>query len=190
MKTKHMLSLLQEGFTTIHVVFSSKPGYGVPQPPDYGRRPVEQKTYTYKARLEDNIQVDDTVVVESPTDGFVCVKVVAVDAVPDIDLDADFEYKWIVQKVDTTIYEKMNEKEKEFQLAMQEVERQKKRDELQKQFEETIPEGSEAWMIFNGAVKSLNQTLDGGKCEKPISPTTPPSFFHNITDNDNDDNVA
>lgn len=64
------------------------------------------KVYTYKTVLA--IEVDDTVVVDTPTSGLTCAKVVEVAKLEEVDLDR-YDYKWIVQKVDLAHYEQVVE---------------------------------------------------------------------------------
>lgn len=141
MNQKHLLALLQSGYTTIEVVFN-----------DNG---VKSKTYTYKARLEDNIQVGDRVVVDSPSKGMTVVEVTAVHKTAKIDLDAPFTYKWIVQKIDRAAYDETQAKEAEFLETMMEVERVHQRELLLGKFKDHLPEGSEARKMFESATQKV-----------------------------------
>ena len=141
MNQKHLLALLQSGYTTIEVVFN-----------DNG---AKSKTYTYKARLEDNIQVGDRVVVDSPSKGMTVVEVTAVHKTAKIDLDAPFTYKWIVQKIDSTAYDETQAKEAEFLETMMEVERVHQRELLLSKFKDHLPEGSEARKMFESATQKV-----------------------------------
>lgn len=106
MKHRHLIALLQEGYTTIQVVFND----------DVRGR---SKPYTYKAPLSAGVEVGDRVVVDSPSNGLVVVEVVGTDKAPRIDLDADFTYKWIVQKVELKAYEEQLEREAKAMDALQ-----------------------------------------------------------------------
>lgn len=143
MKNRHLLALLQSGFTTIQVEFKdSLPGRG-------------QQSYTYKAWEDLGIEVGDEVVVDSPSKGMTVVKVVGVDKVPKIDLDVDWTYKWIVCKVDSTRYEKQKEIDEAFSEQMMEVERIHQREQLMNKFRDHLPEGSEARKAFEAATSQL-----------------------------------
>lgn len=181
MKQKHILSLLQTGFTTVEVWIAPKEGnVGQPQPqqpwmdnhqpavPGAPAAPMPP-TYTFKASLTDNLVVGDYVVVIT-TIGIQVGKIMRVDLTPQIDPDADMEYKWIVQKVDLTAHQAKLEQEAQFNAALLEIERQKKRDELQAQFVEQLGEDSAARKLFDGAIQSLNQTIAA-----PVAPVTPPT---------------
>lgn len=67
-------------------------------------RAYRPKTYTYKATLDMGIAKGDKVIVDSPHSGLTIVEVVGVD---ESDLfEGDFEYKWVVQRIDTAGYQK------------------------------------------------------------------------------------
>lgn len=118
MKNHHIVSLLQTGYTTVQIVFAAATERN--QEPRW----ETHRNYTYKAKLSAGISVDDLVVVHAPF-GFKIVKVVAVHDFPQIDTDVDFEYKWIVQKLDTTEYEATVEAETQFKRSLQDIERRK-----------------------------------------------------------------
>lgn len=136
MKQRHLLALLQSGYTTIQVKFDNTP-----------------KTYTYKARC--HIEIGDRVIVDTPRNGLTLVEVVGIDKAPRIDIDADFTYKWIVQKVDRTDYDRIVEQEKAFMDTLQEIERVRQRDMLMQSFKDHLPEGSQARVMFDDAVNQL-----------------------------------
>jgi hypothetical protein len=66
------------------------------------------KTYAYSTDVEE-IAVGDTVVVESPSSGFTCVKVTAID---ESDTAVTKATKWVVCKVDAETYKARVEREK------------------------------------------------------------------------------
>lgn len=181
---KHLMTLLQENFTTIVCVFregndvhpSVHPNSNVaadpwnnrgPTPgtsvPDMRQRPV--KGYTYKAHLDDNIQVGDVVVVDSPNVGLTLVDVVAVHDIPQINLAAEYTYKWIVQRVDTTRYQETLRREKEFTELVVEAERVSQRELLLQQFKDTMPPSGPARILLE---KAMTVFTDGD--ELPITP--------------------
>lgn len=151
MNQKHLLSLLQNDFTTVDVVFESS------VQDSFGRAVSQSKAYTYKAHLKDGVQVGDKVVVDSPSKGLSVVTVVAVDKTPRIDVHAPFDYKWIIQKVDTSRYEEMLKKEEQFLEAMAEVERAHQRQRLLEKFQAHLPEGSEARLLFDKTAKAFQE---------------------------------
>lgn len=80
---KNVVSLLQTGYITVGVQF----GEG-------------GKVYNYKAEDSLGLVVGDTVVTKSGLAG-----VVRVDDCGDIDIEADYEYTWITDRIDRTLYE-------------------------------------------------------------------------------------
>lgn len=95
MNKMHLLALLQTGYTTVQVCFD-----------DNGKG----QTYTYKAPTKMDIAVGDMLVVPA-RDTFSLGWVKAVDKLPKIDVKAPFEYRWVVQKVDTSAFTDQTERE-------------------------------------------------------------------------------
>lgn len=157
----HILSLLQSGFTTIQVTFDLN--FDEKDDPVLRARNRNNrvKSYTYKVLEKDNVKVGDMVVVDSPSDGLCIVQVVGVDAKPRIELDAPFSYKWIVQKVDRSVYDDLLRQEERFREALVEVERVKQREAVMKSFQEVLPEGSEARKLFEQTVESAKSLPNG-----------------------------
>lgn len=146
MKQRHLISLLQNDYVTVKVVF---------QRPDYA--PITgstNKRYTYKARLP--IAKDDIAVVEVSS-RLAIVKVVEVNDVPQIDVDADYDYKWLVQRIDRTAYDNTVAVEKKFTEAMMAAEKAHQRLLLAQKFTDHLPIGSEARTLFDAAVAEVQQ---------------------------------
>lgn len=99
---------------------------------------------------------------DSPSKGLVVVEVVGTDKAPRIDLDADFTYKWIVQKVELKAYEEQLEREAKAMDALQEVERQRQRDILLQEFQLRLPEGTDARKLFDQTVQQLKGDESNG----------------------------
>lgn len=147
MKAKHLLAYIQEGYTTIEVVF-----HGSNQP------------YTYKAWLADGIEVGDHVVVLTPSKGYTVVNVVAVHKTPHIDSAKDWTYKWVVNKVDDARYLSVQQKEEEFLESVAEAERVCARDQMVKQALEGLPEGTAGRKVFEEAVAKLRGSAFDLRC--------------------------
>jgi len=176
MKTKHLHSLLDTTYTTIGVVFGTtdlakvgtakadrhRPSDDLGTPwADEGSRDYTYKglrAYTYKAPREAGVQVGDHVVTYSDSRGLAIGRVVRVDDAPDIDIDASFEYKWIVQRIDREGYQDRVERERAFNAKMLEVERVKQREELVNSFLSNLPEGSEARRLFEQTTAGMTVT--------------------------------
>jgi hypothetical protein len=171
-----MFSLLDQSFTTVHVQIH---GDRAPKQKQYRdedlsyeanmqrlRPPVPQgiQTYTYKVPKTWGIKEGDLLVV--PTRGTVgFANVVKVDAEPEIDVDADFTYKWAIQRVDFEYHNELVANEKKFADTLQEVERVKQRESLLESFRSSLPEGSAARQLFEQTTASL---------APPIAPQAPP----------------
>lgn len=169
MQNKHLYTLLDTTYTTIKVVF----GKVARTKPSSQRDPMEEldrkdpQSFTYKIRKDSGVKVDDAVIVESPQNGLQIVRVVEVHDTPQIDLDAPFEYKWIIQRVDRTEHDEQVAKERQFNDTMLEVERTRIREETLNNMRQHLPEGSEARKLFDQA-QALLPTA-------PAKPETPPN---------------
>lgn len=142
MKQRHIISLLQTGFTTIHCSFPAR----------LHSNCGTEKTYAYKA--SGWIEPGDHVVVER--EGILSIAVVkVVDKVAQIDPDADFAYKWIVQKVDQTEYLKIQAEERAFNDALQAIEQERLRETILERFTASLPAGSKARGMFDTALKGI-----------------------------------
>lgn len=69
--------------------------------------PRSNGKYTYLAKDSLNLQIGDKVVVDTPQSGFVVVEVTQLNV--GWDIDANYTYKFVVQRVDTGDYDKLNE---------------------------------------------------------------------------------
>ena len=114
-----MVSLLQENITTIGVRLNGS-----------------YKSYTYKTRISD-IEEGDFVVVLGAKE-LTIGEVIKVDDVPNIDPNADFKYKWVVQKVDTGIFDQLTEKDEEAYKLLIEAEKKVAKDKLVNLYKETL----------------------------------------------------
>jgi hypothetical protein len=183
MKQKHMFSLLDQTFTTVHVHIHGDKA-PVPQKPRDTRRfeqgsldpdairarswtpPVDPgvRTYVYKVPKRWGIKEGETLVV--PARGEIALAtVVIVDEFPVIDVDADFTYQWAIQRVDFELHNELVETERKFGETIQEVERVKQRESLLTSFRDSLPEGSAARTLFESTTAQLGA---------PIAPPAPP----------------
>lgn len=188
MQNKHLYTLLDTTYTTIKVVFGkvahTKPRQGMEINLSSGEFRVgeldakQPQSWTYKVRKDSGIKVDDAVIVESPQNGLQIVRVVEVHDTPQIDLDAPFEYKWIIQRVDRTEHDEQVAKERQFNDTMLEVERTRIREETLNNMRQHLPEGSEARKLFDQAQALLpNAPLKPADFEAAMR--VPPAAPHN-----------
>lgn len=182
MQNKHLYTLLDSTYTTIKVVFGkvarSKPPLKMERGEIALNETSEQSAFTYKVRKDSGIKVDDAVIVESPQNGLQIVRVVEVHDTPQIDLDAPFEYKWIIQRVDRTEHDEQVAKERQFNDTMLEVERTRIREETLNNMRQHLPEGSEARKLFDQA-QALLPTAQAKPADFEAAMRVPPSAPHN-----------
>lgn len=135
-RKNHVISLLQKDFTTIGVVFNDNQRF--------------QHNYTYKARLSDDIKDGQHVIVKvDGKDGYHVALVVRVDAEPQIDTDATFDYKWIVGKVDTAAYDEQVAKEEAFAKELTRIERDDERKKVLEKFTAAMPAGTDLQLTYD-----------------------------------------
>lgn len=89
------------------------------------------REYTYKALKSQGLQVDDLVVVPIKDNGGLRMKIARVVAGDEfLDVNSTRDYHWVVQKVDSTAYDALREKEKVVAKHMQLADRERQRKEL------------------------------------------------------------
>lgn len=184
MKQKHMFSLLDQTFTTVQVHIQGDKGV-VPEKPRHAKRFEEgaldpeavrharwsapeprDRTYTYKVPKAWAITEGDLLVV--PTRGVLgFATVVTVDEFPVIDVDADFTYKWAIQRIDLQEHNALVDAERRFGETIQEVERVKQRESLLTSFRDSLPDGSAARALFEQTTAQLSPP--------PAPPMAPPA---------------
>lgn len=142
---KQALHLFQEGYTT--AIFGYANGNIHPD-----------NIFTFKVLLEDNFAENDSAIVDTSS-GLKLLKCLEVHDKPKIDLYANHDYKWVIQKVNFERYNKLVEAEEKFSDVLQDMEKIKVQDEIRAHILDTAGSNSEILKIFNGAVKSLNETL-------------------------------
>jgi hypothetical protein len=84
--------------------------------------PKNAATYTYKVPPKIGLEVDDLVIVQVRKDGLEIGKVREVHDVAMVDPEADFEYRWIVQKLDTSFVDAMAEEEQMLRRRLMQAE--------------------------------------------------------------------
>lgn len=96
-----------------------------------------QRLYTYKSLIPD-LEAGDTVIVESPSEGLVTVVVHSVHKLHELALKADIHYKWIVQKVDLTEYERVQSAEAEAQKVINNAQTKKLHEEMRENLKDQL----------------------------------------------------
>jgi hypothetical protein len=135
MNPRHLVSLIDGEYTTVAVRFDAA-----------------SKLYTYKTRLK--LQRNDWVIV-SVNDVLKVVQVVQVHATPQIDFEAKFDYKWVVQKVDMSDYNTTLAAEAKLVEHIDAMERLHKRYTMRQIIENVYVKGSPAHDYYITKVKPL-----------------------------------
>lgn len=167
----HLVSLLQEGYTTVAVSFTSQPipelstkRRGESQPAPWTQEPVQPQgmLYTYKSQFSD-LKVGDLVIVPPTNEGkFPSVAIVAeVHAEPQLNFENGIEYKWLVGKVDTQGYADIMEKERKMMSVLRDSERARQRKELLDAYQLSLPDDPESRKLFNEARMIGGQIIEG-----------------------------
>ena len=101
MRASHAHDLMSDDIQTVKVRFDVN---GI----------VAAKTYDYKALKSLEVKIGDLLIVETGNDTYKIVQAVEVDDEAQIDTSMQFDYKWIVDKIDLTKYAACLEREKTF----------------------------------------------------------------------------
>ena len=136
MKLQHLISLLQSNYYTAKFRYLN------------GSKP-----YTFKVPNDISLEVGDNCVVVCSL-GFTVVRVLSIDEAPDIDIDADFQYLWIVQKIDPSAYYERAERETRIRRQLTELEKRKQQRSIFEQFKTMLGETDQ--QAFAALVKELN----------------------------------
>ena len=171
----HVISLIQQNYTTIRVSFDNTQRLPEKQQPvtinvqDVDGTPWDgqllprgqsqratPRTYTYKCQIELARTLTQgmlVIVPESAHKGVQIGTVVAIDEEPNIDFDSGITYKWIIGAVDTTKYDRIISQEQEMVRLLRESEKAKARQALLDAYHLSLPEGSEARKLFDQAAQ-------------------------------------
>lgn len=153
MKNNHIIALLQTDYTTVQVVFPD----GLSQ----------KKLYTYKVPTAWNVQVEDTLVVDTPRNGLCLVSVVAVHTEANINTDVEWTYKWAVSRVDLAEYQDRLQREETANKLLLEIARIKAREQVVKDLEMFIGDDAGA----KNKLTAVKQLLSGAPIDAAASET-------------------
>lgn len=107
MRENHVISSVQKGFNTVSVAFEMKPN-------------SDSQTWTYKAPDQLQVLKGDKVVVQA-NNSFKVGTVMEVHDEPQINLDSNYDYKWIIDKVDFALFEAITKSEEEFTKSLRKM---------------------------------------------------------------------
>lgn len=157
---RNIVTLLQKNMVLVRVTFellSNEAMQALAMVKDF--RTANRKTYTYKAPNNLKIAIGDKVVVKVGDE----LKIVTVVKVGEpFDLNADFDYKPIVQKIDTTIYDALMDQEAKVRELILEAETKHQTELALSAYKSVFPEGSEARIAFDRAVEASAKVLEIG----------------------------
>lgn len=132
-----VIEAASDTFTTVKVEFSA----------------ADPRTYTYKAPKSFGVAVGDKVVVDSPREGYKVVTVVEVHDKPL--LRGDFDFKWLVSKIDDSNYKELIAFEEQANKRIQDAIDSDKRAEHLKQLRAVLPEESATRSVVEDLVKAV-----------------------------------
>ena len=119
---------------------------------------IPHKIFLYKASHEmaATLQRGDSVVVAGANNGFMVGKVWQVHQTAQIDYDAPYAYRWLVQKIDTTAFDDHMQKEKQFVAMLQESEKARQRAQARESLLASVrPIDPEALEVFKAGLALL-----------------------------------
>lgn len=159
----HLVSLLQEGYTTIGVVFAAGAAPVqradddmAPWDPAYPGQPSRGATAgaqicTYKCHFE--CMVGDMVIVPPSGAGKLpsIATVVRLDSEPELNFESGVEYKWAIGRVDTSQYDAVMQRERELIRMLRENQKKEQRKKLLDSYQLTLPEDEKSRKIFDQA---------------------------------------
>lgn len=152
---KNTLSLLMDrDYTTVHVLFRDRHDPAVFK---------TDKRYTYKVPAGWGVTAEDYLIVDSPFGGFAVVKVVAVDQVANVKVDAPFEYKWAVQRIDATEYNFRKAEEARLAEALELADRISAHEKAMADLNSRFPAGTAARRIIDEALGVGQKVARQGK---------------------------
>lgn len=156
----HLVSLLQEGYVTIGVVFAATApsDFDDQEPPmapwNGGRQqpqPPRQQVYTYKCHFE-CISGDLVILPPSGTGKLPSIgTVVRVDDEPELNFESGIEYKWAIARLDTAAYDEVMKRERDLVKMLREQEKKQQRAKLLESYQLSLPDDAESRKIFDQA---------------------------------------
>lgn len=110
----------------------------------------ESRTYTYKTT--EDFEVGDFAVVK-PNNTLKVVKVVKVHEIPELDVNSNMDYDWIVQRIDLESYENLVEKGKLFESQLRYLQHQRVKQQAKQLLAESLDLEE---LDVNVAIQKLN----------------------------------
>lgn len=147
-KRPNTAELLQSNYTTVSVAFNDD--VAVDDLLDDTVTPAQGQRYTYKADLSLELQVGDFVVVHA-NHRLAIAQVVKVDDKPVINPNATYEYKWIVDKIDTAGFVKRLQEQDAIKALLAQLHMVEAQEQLKDRLERASQHNhglAQAWQAF------------------------------------------
>lgn len=155
---RNLPTMLQTGVVLVRVVFDPLNQIqldALSKVKDF--KNLSQKSFTYKAPESYNVKPGDYVVVEGPDGDFKIVRAIKVGE--PIDLNANYDYKFIVQKIDTRGYDACVAQETNIRAMLLAAEQQRQKEEVIESYKKAYPEGSQARKDLEAALEAGQKAL-------------------------------
>lgn len=139
---------------------------------------IPKQLYTYKVtpELHALLRSGDSIIVPASSQGaqqFSVAKIWMVHPAPQIDYDAPFEYKWVVQKIDIATYLEQVAQEENFRNMLREVQKAQERDKVRASVLASMQQGGEAYQLFSKAMASIGAPIPAPAPTAPVPPVPP-----------------
>lgn len=148
------LHLLQKPFITVGAVFEDD--VSVDEILHKGTDNAYQGfCYTFKAEVDNNLQVGDYAIVHA-NHALKIVKIVQVHDTPNIDINAKFEYKWVIQKIDFANFKQRLDEQKQLENLLNALQITERKNALV----DRLNQASQKDKTFANLLNQIKQTLN------------------------------
>lgn len=168
MYSSHDILYLQRPFITVEAVFTAHPG--VDEAADTAANNTnytEQTRYTFKAEPDLGLTAGDFAVVHA-RDSLSIVRIVAVYDPAQIDSNARFQYKWVVDKIDLNAYRARRTEEKKLGRLLRQLAFTEKHKALRQRMEAASADDATLKAAWQGFQQDHE---DWDECLKPAQPS-------------------
>ncbi len=187
MKQRHLVSMLLENYNTIRVRFmqdgqNEKPvnldpvevtetKESMPWNDGFDNNHENGRSWTYKIPKDLTLTKGSYVLVLAPRNVLKVAEVVDVHSTPQIDFEADFDYKWIVSVVNFDFYKSIMLQEQDFKAKAHEIEKSHQRKTMLEKYRESLQNDE----MFT-SLEALASSTSGANIVPAASPTTSPDY--------------
>lgn len=172
MHTSHDILYLQRPFITVEAVFTAHPAIDeAADDTEY----TERTRYTFKAEAELGLTVGDFAVVHA-RDSLSIVRIVAVHSAAQIDSNAGFQYKWVVDSINLNAYRARQAEEEKLGRLLRQLAFTEKHRALRERMEAASADDATlkaAWQGFQQGHEDWDECLRPAQPSRPEIPGTP-----------------